>query len=96
MVFFRSRHPGAEVFNVTTGYVPLPRDGGGEPYLQTFQWSRRFIGLKVFMALAELGRSPSMIPGRINRVASQVMQRLLPRRTAIELMGRASKSVGVE
>jgi glutamate/tyrosine decarboxylase-like PLP-dependent enzyme len=55
MVFFRSGHPGAEVFNVTTGYVPLPRNGGGEPYLQTFQWSRRFIGLKVFMALAELG-----------------------------------------
>ncbi len=47
-------------------------------------------------ALAELGRAPSMIPGRVNRLAAQLMQRLLPRRTAIELMGRASRSVGVE
>lgn len=47
-------------------------------------------------ALAKLGRAPSMIPGRINRVASLVMQRLLPRRSAIELMGRASRSIGVE
>ncbi|MDJ0848369.1 MAG: SDR family NAD(P)-dependent oxidoreductase [Myxococcota bacterium] len=47
-------------------------------------------------ALSELGHTPSMIPGRVNRVVSQLMQRLLPRRTAIELMGRASRSVGVE
>jgi glutamate/tyrosine decarboxylase-like PLP-dependent enzyme len=55
MLFFRKGMPGADVFNVATGYVPAPRDGGVEPYLHTFQWSRRFIGLKLFMALAELG-----------------------------------------
>lgn len=47
-------------------------------------------------ALAALGRRPSMIPGRVNRLAAFLLQRLLPRRTAIEVMGRASRSVGVE
>jgi short-subunit dehydrogenase len=47
-------------------------------------------------ALAALGSKPSMIPGRMNRVLSFFMQRLLPRRTAIEAIARASRSVGVE
>jgi aromatic-L-amino-acid/L-tryptophan decarboxylase len=34
-------------------------EAGGEPdaYQQTLQWSRRFIGLKVFLTLAALGRA---------------------------------------
>ncbi len=47
-------------------------------------------------ALRALGRSPSMIPGRANRVAAFVLQRLLPRRTAVKVMGNASRRVGVE
>ncbi len=46
-------------------------------------------------ALAALGKTPSMVPGRVNRLASAFMQRLLPRRTAVTLMGRASRSAGV-
>lgn len=47
-------------------------------------------------ALAALGRTPSMVPGRVNRLAAGLMQRLLPRRTAVTVMGRASRSVGVK
>ena len=46
-------------------------------------------------ALAALGRAPSVVTGRANRLAAAFMQRLLPRQTAVELMGRASRSVGV-
>jgi short-subunit dehydrogenase len=46
-------------------------------------------------ALAALGRRPSMVPGRTNRLAAGLMQRVLPRSTAVRLMGRASRSVGV-
>ena len=46
-------------------------------------------------ALAALGRVPSMIPGRANRAAAFVLQRLLPRRTAVRVMGNASRRVGV-
>jgi len=38
-------------------------------------------------ALASLGRGPLLIPGRFNRLASQLMRRLLPRRAAIRIMG---------
>ena len=47
-------------------------------------------------ALAALGRVPSMIPGRANRAAAFVLQRCLPRRTAVKVMGNASRRVGVE
>ena len=38
-------------------------------------------------ALAALGRQPSVIPGRMNRLSSFVMRRLLSRRAAIRFMG---------
>ena len=46
-------------------------------------------------ALAALGKGPSMVPGRANRLAAGLLQRLLPRRTAVTVMGRASRSAGV-
>nr|WP_293176346.1 SDR family NAD(P)-dependent oxidoreductase [Nannocystis sp.] len=38
-------------------------------------------------ALAALGGPPSMIPGALNRMAARVLARLLPRRTAVRIMG---------
>jgi glutamate/tyrosine decarboxylase-like PLP-dependent enzyme len=54
MVF--SRHAGAmqHAFGIETGYMP-DRSTRPDPYASTAQWSRRFIGLKVFMSLAERG-----------------------------------------
>jgi len=46
-------------------------------------------------ALAALGRLPSVVPGRANRLAATLLQRLLPRRTAVAMMGRASRSAGI-
>jgi short-subunit dehydrogenase len=43
--------------------------------------------------LAALGRHPSGIPGRFNRLAAFVMRRLLPRRVAIRLMGRTMRGM---
>lgn len=39
-------------------------------------------------ALDALGKSLYIIPGRMNRLASFVMRRLMPRKTAVRLMGR--------
>jgi short-subunit dehydrogenase len=44
-------------------------------------------------ALAALGHGPLRIPGRLNRFASQVMRRLLPRRTTIRLMGAQTRDM---
>jgi glutamate/tyrosine decarboxylase-like PLP-dependent enzyme len=55
---FLTRHPGLleRTFRVATGYMPhLAGQTLGDPYAHTMQWSRRFIGLKVFLALAVAG-----------------------------------------
>jgi short-subunit dehydrogenase len=44
-------------------------------------------------AIACLGRTPSAIAGRGNRIGSFFMHRLLPRRTAVEIMGRTTRSM---
>ncbi len=43
--------------------------------------------------LAALGKQPSVIPGRSNRLAAFVMRRLLPRRFAITVMGRTLRAM---
>lgn len=54
-----TRHAGIleRTFRVATGY--MPRDGAAlqvaDPYAHSMQWSRRFIGLKVFLSLAAAG-----------------------------------------
>jgi aromatic-L-amino-acid/L-tryptophan decarboxylase len=42
-------------FAVSTGYMPSASVERRDPYIHSLQWSRRFIGLKLFMALAEAG-----------------------------------------
>lgn len=44
-----------KTFNINTSYVPDEVEGQVDLYKAGLQWSRRFIGLKVFMTIAELG-----------------------------------------
>lgn len=44
-------------------------------------------------ALRSLGRKPRVVPGRLMSVSSVIMSRLLPKRTAINMMTRASRNV---
>jgi glutamate/tyrosine decarboxylase-like PLP-dependent enzyme len=55
MVF--CRHPGAvrASFEVDTPYVPEQSSARVDPYVASMQWSRRFIGLKVFLMFAARG-----------------------------------------
>ena len=57
---FFCRHPEtvAAAFHAETSYMP-PRTPGpvADPYTTSVQWSRRFIGLKLFLALARQGES---------------------------------------
>src|SRR5437762_7705317 len=57
---FFCRHPDAvgEAFRAETSYMPGKTSGSThDPYTTSVQWSRRFIGLKLFLALAERGES---------------------------------------
>ena len=59
MFFCRDPSAGRAVFSVHTGYVPDALAGRDDLYQHSLQWSRRFIGLKVFLTLAELGATAS-------------------------------------
>lgn len=50
------RHPGAvaRAFAVTTGYMPAAAEQGVDPFTSSVQWSRRALGVKVLLTLAEL------------------------------------------
>jgi glutamate/tyrosine decarboxylase-like PLP-dependent enzyme len=57
---FFCRHPDVvgEAFRAQTSYMPGKMDGPAvDPYTTSVQWSRRFIGLKLFLALAHHGES---------------------------------------
>ena len=57
---FFCRHPEtvSEAFRADVSYMPGKKVGPVlDPYTTSAQWSRRFIGLKLFMALAEQGES---------------------------------------
>jgi uncharacterized protein len=43
--------------------------------------------------LKKLGRKPSFITGRGNRIASFIMQKILPRKTAINIMGDTTRKM---
>jgi glutamate/tyrosine decarboxylase-like PLP-dependent enzyme len=64
MFFCRHRESVAQAFRSDVTYMPGKVDGTGSDASDTFnplehtaQWSRRFIGLKLFMALAEHGEA---------------------------------------
>ena len=58
MFFCRHADAVAEAFRAETSYMPRKAIGSAtDPYTTTLQWSRRFIGLKLFLALAQLGES---------------------------------------
>jgi glutamate/tyrosine decarboxylase-like PLP-dependent enzyme len=54
---FFSRHVESvhTAFSIQTGYMPAKVGQALDPYATTIQWTRRNMGLKVFMSLAELG-----------------------------------------
>jgi glutamate/tyrosine decarboxylase-like PLP-dependent enzyme len=77
---FFCRHPEVlvEAFRADAAYMPAKFDGATayDPYTTTMQWSRRFIGLKLFMSLASQGET-----GQMEKIEHQAqMGRLLKER----------------
>lgn len=56
MFFCRHADTVAEAFRANLSYMPVKTDHSvSDPYTTSIQWSRRFIGLKLFMSLAQNG-----------------------------------------
>lgn len=58
MFFCRHAESVREAFRIEATYMPgAAGDAAFDPYTSSVQWSRRFIGLKLFMALAQNGHA---------------------------------------
>lgn len=57
MFLCRDRDLVGQTFRVTANYMPDSTDAGADPYTHSVQWSRRFMGLKLFLSLACMGWS---------------------------------------
>lgn len=57
MFFCRHRESVAEAFRAEAAYMPGKASATFDPYTTSVQWSRRFIGLKLFLSLAQYGES---------------------------------------
>lgn len=87
------RAHGVDVLGVCAGATNTPgwqRAGGtpirlAPPVMQPSDVARE--------ALDSLGKSPSIIAGLWNKLAYAAMERLLPRRVAIETLGRSTRAV---
>ena len=57
MVLCRNRDLLGQTFRVAASYMPESTAAGVDPYTHSMQWSRRFMGLKLFLSLACMGWS---------------------------------------
>lgn len=58
MFFCRDAEAVSNAFRTSASFMPARTRGSvADPYTSSLQWSRRFIGLKLFLALAERGES---------------------------------------
>jgi len=83
-----------DVLVCVAGAVRTPNYAASEPQ-QTGRFSDSTMEPDnvVQEALGALGRQPYIIPGRMNRVASLVMRHILPRKLAVQFMGRILRNM---
>ena len=91
------RPRGVDVLVCVSGAVKTPNYVASEPE-QTGRFSDSTMAPDqvVREAMDALGRQPFVIPGRMNRFASFVMRHLLPRKMAIQFMGRVLRGMYVK
>jgi len=86
------REAGVDVLACCPGATRTPSYFGSQPRRGRFAAPEQEPEAVVAEALAALGRGPSTVTGRFNRVVA-LLQRLLPRRTAVELMSRTVRQM---
>jgi glutamate/tyrosine decarboxylase-like PLP-dependent enzyme len=79
MFFARSQSEAARTFGIEASYLRSSGQGVVDLYAHSIQWSRRFIGLKIFLTLAELGWGGlASLLRHQSRVAQTLRDELLP------------------
>lgn len=79
---FFTKHPAilSEACRITTDYMPPIDEAAIDPYTHSIQWSRRFIGLKVFLSLAVAGWEGYAAALRHQTAMADDLRTMLPKR----------------
>lgn len=88
---FKARN--MDVIACNAGATLTPAYINSQPNKQAFAPPEMTPEAVAIEALHALGRGPSVITGRANRLAAFVMNRLLPRRAAVRIMGNSARSM---
>jgi short-subunit dehydrogenase len=93
-LFDELREDGVDVLAFCAGATRTPNYEASQPR-RTSMFAPPVMepGPVVAEALATLGRAPSGIAGRANRIASFFMSRVMPRRVAVRTMGRTTRAM---
>ena len=86
------RGQGVDVLAFLAGATRTPNFEGSNPRTTSVLSAPMEPEPVVREALAALGTRPSAVAGRINRLSAFVMTRLLPRRRAVETIGKAMRA----
>jgi len=91
------RERGVDVLVCVSGAVKTPNYVASEPEQTGGLGDMAMTPEQVVReALNALGKGPYVIPGRINRISSFVIRHLLPRKSAVKLMGRILRKMYVK
>jgi hypothetical protein len=93
-LWFEWKNSGVDIIACCAGATSTPNFKNTNPEKSSFFAPRILLPAEIpSECFRKLGRQPSCITGRGNRVASFIMQKILPRKVAINIMGETTRKM---
>jgi short-subunit dehydrogenase len=93
-LWFEWKKSGVDIIACCAGATSTPNFRNTNPEKNSFFAPRILLPAEIPVeCFRKLGRQPSCITGRGNRVASFIMQKILPRKAAINIMGETTRKM---
>ena len=93
-LWFEWKKSGVDIIACCAGATSTPNFKNTNPKESSFFAPRILLPVEIpAECFRKLGKQPSCITGRGNRIASFIMQKIIPRKTAINIMGETTKKM---
>jgi uncharacterized protein len=93
-LWYEWKHRGVDVIACCAGATATPGYKNSRPEKTGFMTPRLLEPYEVVKeCFGKLGKRPSYITGRANRIASFIMQKIMPRKMAVNIMGNTTRKM---
>ena len=93
-LWFEWKKSGVDIIACCAGATSTPNFKNTNPEASSFFAPRILLPAEIpAECFRKLGKQPSFITGRGNRIASFIMQKIIPRKTAINIMGETTRKM---